>query len=83
MGPVWTFIAHRSGCRNQLPDPDGLNSANELTPSLVLWGSRWNLLQMLQFGALRKSVLAAPCRDVRAIASRALIRSGESEAGSA
>ena len=62
---------------------DGLNSANELTPSLVLWGSRWNLLQMLQFGALRKSVLAAPCRDVRAIASRALIRSGESEAGSA
>jgi len=30
---------------------DGLNSVNELTPSLVLWGSRWNLLQMLQLGA--------------------------------
>jgi hypothetical protein len=39
---------------------DGLNSVNELTPSLVLWGSRWNLLQMLQFGALLKSFLADP-----------------------
>jgi hypothetical protein len=70
-----------------LPRPtsarDGLNSPDHVTPSLVLWVSRWNLLQMLQFGALLKSFLADPCRDVRAIASRALIRSAESEADSA
>ena len=30
---------------------DGLNSPDHVTPSLVLWGSRWNLLQMLQLGA--------------------------------
>jgi len=70
-----------------LPRPtsarDGLNSPDHVTPSLVLWGSRRNLQQMLQFGALLKSFLADPCRDVRAIASWALIRSGESETGSA
>jgi protein TonB len=30
---------------------DGLNSPDHVTPSLVLWGSRWNLLQMLQLSA--------------------------------
>lgn len=41
---------------------DGLNSPDRVTPSLVLWGSRLNLLQMLQFGAQLKSLLADPCR---------------------